>query len=50
MNVEPKKLLLNQETLKILLELENGPSQENRLFGHTAVTACSPFSCHLAPC
>ena len=50
MNVKPKKLSLNQETLKILSDLEISSSQE-KLFGpHTAVTACSPFSCTLAPC
>ena len=51
MNVKPQKLTLNQETLKILFESKDA-SQENGLRGnnHTAVTACSPFSCTLAPC
>jgi len=51
MNVKPQKLTLNQETLKILLESKDAASQENGARGpHTAVTACSPFSCTLAPC
>ena len=52
MNVNPQKLTLNQETLKILLESKDAAAQENgvRANTHTAVTACSPFSCHLAPC
>lgn len=50
MNEKPKKLVLNQETLRDLLD--DGLSQGNKFFGtHTcAPTACSPFSCHLAPC
>jgi len=51
MNVKPQKLTLNQETLKILLESKDAATQENGVRGtHTAVTACSPFSCHFAPC
>lgn len=52
MNVKPQKLTLNQETLKILFESKDAASPENGVRGntHTAVTACSPFSCTLAPC
>lgn len=50
MNEKPRKLVLNQETLRDLMD--DGISQ-GKFFGThacTAATACSPFSCHLAPC
>ena len=50
MNVKPQKLTLNQETLKILFESNDAPENGVRGNNHTAVTACSPFSCHTAPC
>jgi len=48
MNLKPKKLVLNQETLKNL----SGPS-DNKFASHNACTtptACTPFSCTVAPC
>lgn len=51
MKEKPKKLVLNQETLRDLLD---GRISQGKFFGTnnncTAATACSPFSCHLAPC
>ena len=50
MKNEPRKLMLNQETLRKLSE--DGTSPENQFFGTKTCspTQCSPFSCHLAPC
>jgi hypothetical protein len=47
MNLKPKKLVLNQETLKIL-----SGNSTNKFASHTCTTptACSPFSCTVAPC
>jgi hypothetical protein len=51
MNKKPQKLVLNQETLRDLMD--EGSSQ-GKFFGThnncTAATVCSPFSCTLAPC